>query len=68
MLRAPLNLRVRTLPALAKADVGEKKEIKKNTIFMWVALFLINFGFGIPSANLKADIVCTKLMYAIPKD
>jgi uncharacterized membrane protein len=58
----------RSLVALPKTELGEKKEIKKNNILMVVALFLINFGFEIPLANLKADIVCAKLMCAIPKD
>jgi len=40
------------LPALAKADVGEKKEIKENRIYMWVALLRIGSGFLIPLVNL----------------
>jgi hypothetical protein len=47
----------RTLAAPPKTELGENKAIKKNRIFMVVALFLINFGFEIPLVKLRADTI-----------
>ncbi len=67
MLRAPLNLRVRTLTALAEPEPGEKKGIRNERICMVVYLSRISFGLESPSARLKAEPIEGKLIDAIPK-